>query len=128
MGASYSIFVYPKKEDNLVYPTEEGELPNRYEDLGEIYRGGKGDFPLSIAFIKLLIQKSGIKDLTKYPLSWIKIEPNDYDFIFSALEEIEDNAYADAYENKQYYIDLIKEKFNYIIANSDNLDFYFEWS
>ena len=127
MGASYSIFVYPKKVDNLVYPTERDMLPNRYEDFGSIYSNGKGDYPLSIAFTKLLMQKSGIKDLTKHPLSWIKIEYKDREFILSTLEEIENKAYEDAYESKQYYIDLVKELFNKIESNKD-CDFYFKWS
>lgn len=127
MGTTYSIFAYPKKSDNSVYATEYGMLPNRYEELDDIYYNGKGDYPLGKVFAQLLLHKSGKSDYSQIILCWVKIESADRSFIINALSELEDDQFIDAYASKNNYIDLMNELFDKIDSYPE-YDYYFKWS
>lgn len=127
MGMSYSIFTYPKKKDNYDYATEWGMLPNRYENLDDLYCNGKGDYPLGKAFGQLLLNKAGKSDYSQVVLSWVKVEPKDKAFIIKALSEMDDDQFGDAYATKQDYINLANELFARIDQGPE-YDYYFKWS
>ena len=127
MGTTYSIFAYPKKEDNSVYATEYGMLPNRYEDLFDIYCNGKGDYPLGDVFAQLLFKKSGKSSYSEVVVQFVKIESADRSFIINALNELDDKEFEHSYDSRQYYIDLMNELFDKIDSYPEH-DYYFKWS
>ena len=126
MGTTYSIFAYPKKEDNFVYATEYGMLPNRYEDLFDIYCNGKGDYPLGDVFAQLLFKKSGKSSYSELVMQFVKIESADRSFIVNALNELDDKEFEHSYDSRQYYIDLMNELFDKIDSYPEH-DYYFKW-
>ena len=127
MGTTYSIFAYPKKPDNSVYADEYGMLPNRYEELFDIYCNGKGDYPLSDAFAQLLFKKSGKLNYSEVVVQWVKVESSDRSFIIDTLTQMDEQEFADSYDDRQYYIDLMNELFDKIDSYPEH-DYYFKWS
>ena len=127
MGTTYSIFAYPKKKDNSIYAEEYGMLPNRYEELFDIYCNGKGDYPLGEVFAQLLFSKSGKSGYSEVVVQWVKVEPADRAFIVKALSDLEDKEFTHSYNGRQYYINLMNELFDVMNSHQEH-DYYFKWS